>query len=67
LRDNRASTEHTVTVYNSMPKKPVNVFLRGGGWHSYTVYGCTLSPLGEYYFPPKLLTAAAMRSYVKLL
>jgi len=26
-----------------------------------------LSPLGEYYFPPKLLTAAAMRSYVKLL
>jgi len=31
------------------------------------MYGCTLSPLGEYYFPPKLLTAAAMRSCVKLL
>jgi len=27
--------------------------------------GCTLSPLGEYYFPPKLLTAAAMLSYLK--
>jgi len=68
LRDNRTSTEHTVIVYNSMSKKSVNVFLRGGGWHSYvTVYGCTLSPLGEYYFPPKLLTAASMRSYVKLL
>jgi len=24
-----------------------------------------LAPPGEYYFPPKLLTAAAMRSYVK--
>ena len=43
-----------------MPKKSVNVFLRGGGGTP------TLSPLGEYYFPPKLLTAAAMRSYVKL-
>ena len=29
--------------------------------------GVTLAPLGEYYFPPKLLTAATMRSYVKLL
>jgi len=34
--------------------------------HIVAVYMCTLSPLGEYYFPPKLLTAAAMRSYVKL-
>jgi len=64
LRDNRTSSEHTVTVYNFMPKKSVNVFLRGGG--GTPTYGCTLSPLGEYYFPPKLLTAAAMRSYVKL-
>ena len=31
-----------------------------GGTPTRTVYGCTLSPLGEYYFPPKLLTAAAM-------
>jgi len=41
----------------------------------YAEEGCTPTPymgahcrhLGEYYFPPKLLTAAAMRSYVKLL
>ena len=52
---------------NSIMPKIVRVLLRGGGWHSYTIYGCTLSPLGEYYVPPKLLTAAAMRSYVKLL
>jgi len=43
------------------------MYFYGGGWHSYTVYGCTLAPLGEYYFPPKLLTAAELRSYVKLL
>jgi len=42
----------------------INVFLYRGGWHSYTIYGCTLVPPGEYYFPPN---AAAMRSYVKLL